>query len=298
MVSFGVLGATSIVGVRALVHLASQAQPTWAFSRSVQVRPPEPSVTWQVLDPVAQPLPASTTITHWLCFCPIWALSAHFGLLQRHGARRVLALSSTSLLTKAAGNGSADPAELAVVAQLKAGEQALAQWADAAGVEWIVLRPTLIYDFERDKNLTEIAHFIARFGCFPLLGAATGLRQPVHADDVALAALDAVVSSLTSNTAYNIAGSETMSYRAMVTQVFHRLAKTPRFVVIPIVLFKWALVCLRWLPRYRKVSVAMVERMNRDLVFDTSAAHRDFGYRPRQQLSLPLHEGAAPVRFK
>ncbi len=67
-------------------------------------------------------------------------------------------------------------------------------WAASHGVEWIILRPTLIYGLGRDKNIAEIARFVRRFGFSPLFGKAKGLRQPLHAQDVAgacIAALDA-----------------------------------------------------------------------------------------------------------
>ncbi len=60
------------------------------------------------------------------------------------------------------------------------------------GVEWVILRPTLIYGHGRDKNITEIARFIRRFGFFPLLGKANGLRQPIHVEDVAEACFAAL----------------------------------------------------------------------------------------------------------
>lgn len=132
----------------------------------------------------------------------------------------------------------------------------------------MVLRPTLIYGLGRDKNVAEIALFIRRFGFFPLLGKAMGLRQPVHAEDVAGACLAALASPLAANRAYNISGAETLPYREMVSRVFAALQKRPWLVTIPLVIFGMAVACLRFFPRYRHWSAAMAERMNRDLVFD------------------------------
>jgi nucleoside-diphosphate-sugar epimerase len=145
----------------------------------------------------------------------------------------------------------------------------------------VVLRPTLIYGLGRDKNIAEIARFIRRFGFFPLLGKAMGLRQPVHAEDVAGACVAALKAPLAVNRAYNISGGETLPYREMVRRVFAALQKRPRLLTIPLVVFRMAVACLRLFRRYRNWSAAMAERMNRDLVFDHAEAARDLGYAPR-----------------
>lgn len=92
---------------------------------------------------------------------------------------------------------------------------------------WVILRPTLIYGRGRDRNITVIARFIRRFGFFPVLGRATGLRQPVHAEDVALACHRALEAPAATNRAYNISGGETVTYREMVRRVFLALEGGP-----------------------------------------------------------------------
>jgi nucleoside-diphosphate-sugar epimerase len=134
----------------------------------------------------------------------------------------------------------------------------------------------------KDKNIAEIAGFIHRFGFFPLLGDATGLRQPIHVEDVAAACLAALDSPTAANCAYNISGGETLPYREMVSRVFSAQQRRPCLVPIPLVAFRLAIRVLRVLPMCRQWSAAMVERMNRDLVFDHSDAERDLGltFRP------------------
>lgn len=149
------------------------------------------------------------------------------------------------------------------------------------GVEWVVLRPTLIYGHGRDQNIVEMGSFICRFGFFPLLGLAGGLRQPVYVEDVAAACVAALSSQECKNRAYNIAGRETLSYRDMAGRVFAALGRRPRLITTPQWLFSVALAFLHLWPRYHHWTIAMAERMNHDLVFDHADAKRDFGYTPR-----------------
>jgi nucleoside-diphosphate-sugar epimerase len=217
-------------------------------------------------------------VAHWVCLAPIWVLPEHFALLEAHGARRVVVLSSTSRFTKV---NSPDPEEQAVSQRLAEAETRVQAWAENRGVEWVILRPTLIYGLGRDKNIAEIARFIRHFGFFPLLGKANGLRQPIHAAEVADACLAALQAPCAANHAYNLSGGETLPYRDMVTRVFKALGCPPRLVQVPLSAFYVSVALIRRLPRYRHWSAAMAERMNRDLVFDHSEAARDLAFKPR-----------------
>jgi nucleoside-diphosphate-sugar epimerase len=210
---------------------------------------------------------------------PIRVLPDYFGLLEAHGVQRVVALSSTSRFTK---DVSSDPEEQAVAHRLAEAEERLRVWTENKGVGWVILRPTLIYGRGRDKNISEMARFIRRFGFFPLLGRASGMRQPVHSEDVAAACLAALDLPYAANRAYNLSGGETLTYREMASRVFTALDRRPRLLTVPLGLFRLAVACLRLFPRYRHWSAAMAERMNQDLVFDHTDEARDLGFRPRR----------------
>lgn len=260
----GVLGASSLVGECLLPMLRDAGWRVVPFSR----RPsPQPS-----------PRRGEGVTPYWICVAPIWMLSDYFALIEAAGGRRVVVLSSTSRFTKV---DSGDMEEQATAAKLIDGETRLQEWAENRGIEWVILRPTLIYGIGCDKNISEIACFIRRFGFFPVLGEAKGLRQPIHTEDVATACVSALRATDAANRAYNISGGETLSYRNMVARVFTALGRRPRLATVPLWVFRLAVSTLRCLPRYRQWSAAMAERMNRDLVFDHARAARDLGFKPR-----------------
>ncbi|MDX5363436.1 MAG: hypothetical protein LPJ91_04695 [Pseudazoarcus pumilus] len=126
----------------------------------------------------------------------------------------------------------------------------------------------------------DIARFVRSFGSFPVLGAAVGWRQPVHADDVAAACV-AALSAPVAGRACNLSGREALSYRTMVERVFAALGRPPRVVSVPVGLLRVAVPPARFLPRYRHLTLEMPYRMNRDLVFDHADATRDLGFAPR-----------------
>jgi uncharacterized protein YbjT (DUF2867 family) len=297
----GILGATSLVGACLLPRLINAGWRVTAFSRRAVAG--MEGVEWQKITPLAPSFsirPAAVQqdvqaimdkslaspggeemIPFWICTAPIWVLPDHFPLLEVRGVQRVVVLSSTSRFTK---KGSADPKERAVALQLADGEARVQAWAESRGVEWVILRPTMIYGAGQDRNISEIVRFIRRFGFFPLLGKANGLRQPVHVADVAKACHAALNIPCAANRAYDISGNETLSYREMVSRIFAALGRRPFFLTIPLWTFRLAIEILRCVPRYRKWTPSMAERMNRDLAFDHADAARDLDFKPRNFL--------------
>jgi nucleoside-diphosphate-sugar epimerase len=259
----GIIGASSVVAEYLAQVLPAQYQPL-LFSRSA----PQVQSTGV----------AETTVSLWISVMPIWAAPKYFDLFLARGARRIVAVSSTSRFTKA---GSPIESEKLVAAQLAEGEQALARWASACGVEFLILRPTIIYGLGRDLNLSLIARFIARFGFFPVAGAATGQRQPLHAQDLAIACIQALETKHLTGKTYDVSGGETLSYYEMVGRIFDALGKRRLIVRLPISIFAAAINCAQLLLEFNHLTPAMTRRMNEDLVFDHNAAVQDFGFAPR-----------------
>lgn len=277
----GLIGATSFIGSCLLPLLTQAGWQTMAYSRQATEQIND-QIEWRqapsAAEPLIIPLTNEQTVPAWVCMAPIWVLPDYFSLLEAYGARRVVVLSSTSRYTK---DDSSDPEEQTMAHRLAATEAQVQVWAENQGIEWVILRPTLIYGLGRDKNIAEIARFIRRFGFFPLFGKADGLRQPVHVQDVACACLAALQTKGAANHAYNLSGNEILSYRDMVAHIFAALDRQPRLLPVPLSAFRVAVALVRFLPPYRHWSVAMAERMNRDLVFDHSEAALDLVFKPR-----------------
>jgi nucleoside-diphosphate-sugar epimerase len=190
--------------------------------------------------------------------------------------QRLVAISSTSVFTKA---GSPDPGEREIVRRLADGEAAVRAFCAAEGVAWTILRPTLIYAEGQDQNVTRLAGLIRRFGVLPLSGKGEGLRQPVHADDLAGAVLNAAASEEARNRAFDLAGGEILSYRQMAERVFEGMGRRPRILPAPEWLWRAAFAAAR--PLLPGATAQMGARMRENLTFDNGPAKRSFGWNPR-----------------
>ena len=266
-----VLGATSLVGRFAAPRLVAEGRRVLALSRAE--RAPETGVTWVRgdVDDAALALPRADVA---LSLSPIWLLPAALPKLQAAGVRRLIAFSSTSRFTKAA---SPDAGERAVAERLAEGEARTVAFCAEAGIAWTIFRPTMIYAEGRDQNVSRLAGLIRRFGVLPLSGAGQGLRQPVHADDLARACLQALGRPETVGRSYDLPGGEMLTYREMAERIFEGLGRRSRIVPLP----PWL-----WRAAFRLAApggatAAMGERMAADLVFDGGPAAADFGWSPR-----------------
>ncbi len=267
------LGATSLIGGHLMARLADEGFDPVAISR----RPPAGDASWVDVDLTAPDvetrLPPAATV---FSLSPIWLLPDALLALKAAGMTRLVAFSSTSRFTKEA---SPDGGERAVAKALSDAERAVETWCAEHGVAWTILRPTLIYDEGRDGNVSRIAKLVKRFRVMPLLGGGRGLRQPVHAADLASGAVAAAGAPAAHNRAYNLVGGETVTYRLMVERVFEGLGEPPRVLPLPTWLFGLVMTLAK--PFYPGATTAMGARMGQDLVFDSTDATRDFGWAPR-----------------
>lgn len=194
-------------------------------------------------------------------------------------APRVVAFGSTSIATKSA---SGDAAERDVAARLRAAEEMLFAFGARHRVGVTVLRPTLVYGRGRDRTLSRIAAMAQRMGVFALPGHATGLRQPVHTDDLADAAFAAAHATQSAGRAYDVPGGEMLSFHDMVARTLAVLRPRPRLLRLPSPLFHVLLAGAQGFGMIDAINPSMLSRLDADLVFDAADACRDFGYAPRR----------------
>jgi nucleoside-diphosphate-sugar epimerase len=257
-----VLGGTDVVG-RFLVERTLARGPVLVIGRT---KPHDARAAWREWDLAARPFADATLRAEAaIATLPIWLLAAHLPGLAKAGVKRLVAFSSTSIETK---RESASAQAQAIVTALADGEATVTERCAALGIGLTILRPTLIYGLGLDRNVSAAARFIRRFGFFPVAWNADGKRQPVHAEDLATAALMAIERPQAIGKVYALPGGETLAYRAMIARIFVALGRRPRILRVP----GLALVS------------DMARRMARDQAFDSGPAARDLDYAPRRFL--------------
>jgi len=205
-------------------------------------------------------------------------------------APRVVAFGSTSASAKQA---SPDPEERALAARLREAEAGLFAAAAVRGAAATVLRPTLVYGAGRDRTLARIAAMASRTGWFLVPRGTHGLRQPVHVDDLAAAALAACEAPAAHGRAYDLPGGEALPWRWMVARTLAALSPPPRVLEVPMPVFRLAIAAARLAGRADGFGAGALARLREDLVFDAAPARADFGYAPRPFVAADAVRGIA-----
>ena len=138
------------------------------------------------------------------------------------GLQGVIACSSSSAITKRFAANSFDRK---LVDRLTGAEDQLLANCRRLQVPCRILQPTLIYGQAgpyRDRNLSKLLHLLRRLPCLPM-PAESGLRQPIHATQLAAVALHMAEqlrgSSWDPSLPERIAlgGDTTLSYSSMIS---------------------------------------------------------------------------------
>jgi len=278
-----VTGGASQVGRCLLVRLSVQGR----LGIAIQHREPVPSydgvrIVEGNLKGNSLPQLEAVSMVH---IPAIWLILENLPWLARCGLKRLVCLSSTSIHSKEA---SPSRYERDLASRLATAEQDVLSVCQQLGVDCAILRPTMIYGQGLDRNVSRAVKFIERFGIYPAALHADGLRQPVHADDLAAAALAILESDEPIRGRYEVGGSEVLAYDEMIGRLFDVLERPRRIVRIP--LLATLADVLGWLTRRPEITGAMVLRMGVDLVADNSKARADFGYVSRKFLAGGLSD--------
>lgn len=264
-----VFGASSQIGHFLLPRLHRRGTVVYAISRHPHA--PRAGIHWlQGQLPAAvpdQPVAPSAIIS----FGPIGPFAAWLADTRFPVPPRVIATSSMSAHTK---RDSAVPAERALAQQLRDGEHAIANACERLGAPWTIFRPTLVYGAGLDRSLTPIARRALRTRVFPL-PAGRGLRQPVHADDIAQAVIAALDQPASAGHILAIGGGE----RLLATDMFRRVRDSLAVRTVPIPLPAGLLHAAQHLAPARLRGP--LHRLDSDLVADNAELTRLLGIRPR-----------------
>ena len=170
----------------------------------------------------------------WISFGPIWLLAPFLKKLARDhpdrlvGLRGLIACSSSSVITKRFAANSFDRE---LVAKLREAEKQLLKTCHHLQVRCCILQPTMIYGkvgAYSDSNLSRMLQVLKKLPLLPL-PAQTGLRQPIHARQLAAVAFR--LAQQLSSSGWNpdqpqripLGGDEQLSYRAML-QALQKMA--------------------------------------------------------------------------
>ena len=262
-----VIGASSQIGHCLLPRLSEAGFDVVALSRKPHAS--SARVEWKLAH-VPHRMPEPARYDAIVSFGPLVALGEWLSTQTEAPAPRLVATSSMSAVSK---RESAVADEVEIARQLRQGEDEVVRQCERLGIGWTLFRPTLIYGVGLDKSLTPLARRALRWRVFPI-PAARGLRQPVHADDLAQAVVRALAVPEARGRIFEFGGGERISAETMFRRVrdslpratlalpFGRVAQVPMRMLWP-------------------ASRGPLSRLDQDLIADNGPAASILGMSPR-----------------
>lgn len=188
---------------------------------------------------------------------------------EKAGVARAVFVSTTSVFTK-------------LNAPSKTVRLAAEKLIEGSRLDYVILRPTMIYGTSGDRNICRLVRYLHRWPVIPVLGSGAYLMQPIFVADLASVIARAALAEGTFRKAYNVSGKSPLSYNAVIDTVCAGLGKRVRKLHLP------ASPAVSLLTLFEKarlpfpVKAEQVLRLNEDKAFGHEAAAADFGFKPRE----------------
>lgn len=157
-----------------------------------------------------------------------------------------------------------------------------------SGLRWSIVRPTMIYGSERDKNIHRLLRFLDVSPVFPMFGSGENLWQPVYFEDCARGLRAALERSAAVRQSYDLPGAAPLAYNDLVRFAAAALGKEPRIVLVPLEPVRRTLHIAESLHLPLPISSEQVLRLREDKAYPYDKAGRELDYTPR-----PFAEGIA-----
>ena len=190
------------------------------------------------------------------------------GSMKEAGVKRGLFISTTAIFT-----------------QLNAGSKSIRLTAEeaihASGLDYTILRPTMIYGSPRDRNMWRLIRLLRITPILPIFGDGESLQQPIFVDDVAQAVLLALKTDATIGKSYNIAGKDPLIYNQVIDSVASALGRRVWKLHLPYMTIVRVLQFTERIGLRLPIKAEQVLRLNEDKSFSYEEARRDFGFSPR-----------------
>jgi nucleoside-diphosphate-sugar epimerase len=183
------------------------------------------------------------------------------------GIKRAIFISTTAIFTS-------------LNARSKAVRLAAERAIETSGLDYTIMRPTMIYGSPHDRNMWRLIRLMRISPIVPVFGDGNYLQQPIYVGDVAAAILGSLKSEMTIGKSYNIAGKHPLTYNDVVDRIARGMNKHVWKIHMP---SKPVVSLLRLFERLRipfPIKAEQVLRLNENKDYSYAEAQKDFGFNP------------------
>ena len=189
------------------------------------------------------------------------------GVPSALGIRRSIFVSTTAIFTN-----------------LNAGSKAVRVAAEKgvtdSGLDWTIIRPTMIYGRPGDRNIERLLRRVGSLPILPVPGA-DSLQQPVHVDDLARSIVNSIGRPDSIRKSINVPGPSALTFAELIRTAAKVSGHSVRLVGVPVRPVVSALGLVERTGFNLPISAEQVQRLDEDKSFDVSEAVSYLGHKGR-----------------
>ena len=154
------------------------------------------------------------------------------------------------------------------------------QLVSSAGLDYTIVRPTLVYEAGGGQELMMFLDYLRRFPIVPFIGAGAALKRPVWSEDVVDGLLRLAGNPVALRKTYNFSGAEAISMRELARLLLaHHNAARP-ILPLPVALCQVAAFVLKRVMKRPPLTSSAIAGVINDANLDPAQAMSELGYRP------------------
>jgi nucleoside-diphosphate-sugar epimerase len=187
---------------------------------------------------------------------------------EKAGVRRAIFVSTTALFTTLPAN-------------TKSVRLAAEKTIMESSLDYTIIRPTMIYGTEKDRNMVRLVKLLNRYPILPVAGNGKSLQQPIYVDDLAEAIMKVISNEQSYRKAYNVSGKVALTYNDVVDITAEAIGKKVIKMHVPVNMVLPMVGLYNRFSRNPRIKVEQILRLNEDKAFDHSDAALVFGFTSR-----------------
>jgi len=186
---------------------------------------------------------------------------------RKANVQRALFLSTTAIFTNLAAPSKKIRIEAEKIIQ-------------TSGLDWTILRPTMIFGDVDDRNMIRLLKFLKRSPFVLIPGSGNSLQRPIYVEDLAHAIVAAFFNSKTIRKSYNLSGAKPLSFNEVIESACESLHVKRIKIHLPVAPLRLVAKILEKLSKKPWIKEEQILRLLEDKAFDHDKAKADFSFNP------------------
>jgi len=186
---------------------------------------------------------------------------------EKSGIKRAIFVSTTSIYTK-----------------LNAPSKSIRLFAERSimksKLNWTIIRPTMIYGTENDRNMIRLIKWIKNNKFIPIFGNGKSLQQPIYVKDLSWSLVEILDNKSTYFKSLNLSGKEALTFLDIINIVEKYLNKKIFKIFFPAKFIVFILLILEKMGFNFPIKSEQVKRLNEDKNFSYNEAKIIFKFSP------------------